>query len=137
VQQLRFALERHPGEERRTLRFAAQLPPGSAPPVDALRLAGLAAEPPGERYELEAATGDRLSGEVWYRSRHQLGLTVAGYGDGLLIVASEPPEADPPNGRGTAVITTYGLGDEELDHVRDRWNAWWRIEYPGSGADTR
>ena len=57
VMQLRFALERHPGEERRTLQLTASAPPD-----------------PG------------TFGEQLYRNEHQVGVVVDDYGPGLLIL---------------------------------------------------
>lgn len=79
AQQLRFALERHPGQDRIALYLQEHLDV----PVSA-RL--------GERY---ATRG--LAGEVWFRSAHQVGLTVDAWNDGLLVVTP-----------GTAVLTGYG-----------------------------
>jgi hypothetical protein len=60
MQQLRFALERHPGEDRRTIH-------GSGRPEDE----------------------SRLEGEVWFRSEHQLGVIVEDWNDGLLVVTDD------------------------------------------------
>ena len=62
---------------------------------------------------------------MWFRSAHQLGLTVDGWGPGLLVMA------DAPNGGGlaaSATLTTYGPidGDREA-----RWTGVWRAAYPG------
>ena len=76
VQQLRFTLARHRGEERRTLYLsgasngAAYQLPLEIVHEDTFALA------PGERYEATVPTGETLSGELWYRSAHQTGLTV-------------------------------------------------------------
>jgi hypothetical protein len=56
VMQLRFALERHPGEDRRTFRLSASAP-----------------QDPG------------VTGEELYRTEHQTGLIVDEYGPGLVI----------------------------------------------------
>jgi hypothetical protein len=105
TQQLRFALERHPGEERRTVRLTGE----SVPEID---LAGIASVPPGERYETSIPQGENIAGEVWFRSKHQTGLTVERYGDGLLVVT----EAE-------ALISTYGLDDATFDRIRRRWTS--------------
>lgn len=62
VHQLRFALERHPGEERRTLRMSGGEPRRPADP------------------------GWLATAEEWFRTERQLGLTVAECGDGLLVL---------------------------------------------------
>jgi hypothetical protein len=60
VMQLRFALERHPGEERRTIQRS-----GSGAPPD-------------------------TAGDQFYRNQHQVGLVVDGDGSGLVILHSRP-----------------------------------------------
>jgi hypothetical protein len=105
AQQLRFALERHPGEERRTLRLTEETKPE-------IGLAKIASVPVGERYEMSIPSGETIAGEVWFRSKHQTGLTVDRYGDGLVVVT----EAE-------ALISTYGLDDTTFDRIRDRWTS--------------
>jgi hypothetical protein len=99
VEQLRFALERHPGDERRTLRVTG------APPLDP------PAVEPGERYEAATRWGERWSGELHHRTAHQAGLTVDGYGPGLVCVHSA----------GLAIVTAYGLDDEAFAALERRW----------------
>jgi hypothetical protein len=112
AQQLRFALERHPGQDRDTVYLSGD--PGAPLGLDAL--AGVAV---GERYATTTATGEELAGAVWFRSEHQLGLTVDAWGDGLLAVSAAP-------GCGSAVLTTYGLDAGALAALRERWVAAWR-----------
>jgi hypothetical protein len=112
VQQLRFALERHPGRDRDTVYLSGDRAQALAP----YRFADLAV---GERYAATAPAGDELAGEVWFRSEHQLGLTVDAWGDGLLVVSAAP-------GGGSAVLTTYGLDAGALAALRERWVAAWR-----------
>jgi uncharacterized protein YndB with AHSA1/START domain len=76
AQQLRFALERHPGQDRETVYL-------SGDPGGPLGLDGLADLAAGERYAASAVTGEQLTGSVWLGSEHQLGLTVDAWGDGL------------------------------------------------------
>ena len=78
--QLRYALQRHPGEDRTTVYLEG---PQELPEVGA----------PGERYAWRG-----LTGEVWFRSDHQLGLTVDQWGAGLLVLQE-----------GSAVLTGYGV----------------------------
>jgi hypothetical protein len=65
VEQLRFALSRHPGEERATLYLSSEVPLALLP----------ALEPMG--------------GELWFRTEHHLGVIVAGLGDGLLVAVEK------------------------------------------------
>jgi hypothetical protein len=125
IQQLRFALGRHRGEERRTL-YLAGTSTGAADPLPPEILHDdTFALTPGDRYEATAPTGETVSGELWYRSAHQMGLTIDGYGDGLLVLTGKAPALEPPHGTGTVLITTYGLDDDALKAVHRRWKGWW------------
>ena len=94
VQQLRFALTRHPGEERRTHSLSADT---ALPVVEAVE-----------------ATG----GEVWFRSPHQLGVVAPDLGDGLLIAMEKPGAA------AFLTLTAYGDDDAALEASVARWEAW-------------
>lgn len=83
AEQLRFALERHPGEERRTVFLEGALQRDVGAEV-------------GERYETQG-----LAGEVWFRTGRLLGLTVDAWGDGLLVLGPD-----------NAVLTAYGTTPE-------------------------
>jgi hypothetical protein len=123
VQQLRFALERHPGDDRRTLFLSGQAAQNGDPsPLKALGLDDIAPVAVGQRYEIVTSVGDTLAGEVWFRSQHQTGISVAAFGDGLLVVMELPPTA-------SVLITTYGLDDESFDRLRQRWSDWWHAHY--------
>ena len=93
VQQLRFALERHPGEDRRTLRLGptspARLPPETA-------------------------------GEVYFRTEHQLGLVVD---DGLLVAWEKPADAEPPDGAASMVLSSYGDARPDEAAWRAWWDS--------------
>jgi hypothetical protein len=132
LQQLRFALERHPHSKRRTLFLQVPGGPGSA--IEKLGLSDVPA--PGGEYQLGLATGEEISGKVWYRSNHQVGLTVHGYaehGDGLLIVADQPKIEDVrPDGGSLVIISTYGLGAARLEEIRSSWDSWRAENYPTS-----
>jgi hypothetical protein len=69
AQQLRYALERHPGEDRETRYLEG---PRRHPDTT------------GDRYALAGRTG-----EVWFRAEGQLGLTVVEWGDGLAVLTPE------------------------------------------------
>jgi uncharacterized protein YndB with AHSA1/START domain len=132
LQQLRFALERHPNDRRQTTYFADN----SAPHGGAIHNLGLdKLPPPGEEYEAVLSTGEALAGRVWFRSPHQVGLTVhsyAGHGDGLLIVADLPATRERPDGGTQVFVTTYGLGARALAELRGRWDAWRTRHFPSS-----
>lgn len=95
TQQLRFWLERQPGETRRTLFYSSDVDPHVVLPP---------AAPP------------------WFETEHQRGVVLDELGPGLLIVARNPK----PDSTGvTAVVTTFGLDDEQLVDARRVWDAWW------------
>lgn len=120
-QQLAFALGRHPGQPRRTA-FGMGLLPGTDPLATlGLAVADLAV---GQPYTATLATGDALAGTVWFRANRQVGLTVDGWGDGLLVAAAVPGGTD----EGTpamAIASTYGLDDAAVTEIAERWAAWW------------
>ncbi|MFD1213095.1 SRPBCC domain-containing protein [Arthrobacter sp. GCM10027362] len=132
LQQLRFTLERHPNARRQTTYFADN----SVPSGGAIHNLGLDKLPaPGEDYEVTLGTGETIAGKVWFRSAHQLGLTVHSYaehGDGLLIVADLPKAQGRPDGGTQVLITTYGLGARALAALRSSWDAWRTRHFPSS-----
>ena len=129
-QQLKYTLERHPGADRRTIFLNGRARSAGTPqPAQALGFDALAIVPVGERYAVQAATGDSLEGTVWYRTSYQLGLTVDGYGDGLLIVNARPRTEKSLHGGGSVIATTYGLNDAAFDRLLDSWKTWWAATY--------
>jgi uncharacterized protein YndB with AHSA1/START domain len=130
LQQLRFALERHPHGKRHTTFF--QVPGESGSAIEKLGLSNV--PKPGENYELTLGTGEEIAGKVWYRSNHQVGLTVHGYaehGDGLLIVADQPVIEDVrTKGGSLVIISTYDLGASKLESIRALWDGWRAENYP-------
>jgi hypothetical protein len=127
IQQLRFALERHPGEDRRTL----QLDGAGARPADPAALGLEVPGAPDAPYAGTTAWGEPLSGHVLYRGEHQIGLTVDAYGPGLLVLHAKPAAKRPPHGGGMAILTTYGLDDDAFAALEARWRAWWEEHYAG------
>ncbi|WP_350000754.1 SRPBCC domain-containing protein [Pseudarthrobacter sp. WHRI 8279] len=133
LQQLRFALERHPHGKRHTLFLHLTEGQGSA--IEKLGLSDLPA--PGENYKVKLGTGEEISGTVWYKTSHQVGLTVHDYaehGEGLLVVADHPAIKDVrEEGEGSLVIvSTYDLGAARLESARSSWDAWRAENYPAS-----
>jgi hypothetical protein len=133
VHQLRFALERHPGEERRTL----QLDGAGARPADVAAIGLHATTAPGTEYAGTTAWGEPLAGRVLFRSEHQIGLTVDAYGPGLVILHAKPPAKLPPHGGGMAIVTAYGLDDDAFAALEGRWRAWWEEHYPATAAPSQ
>jgi uncharacterized protein YndB with AHSA1/START domain len=134
LQQLRFALEHHPHGKRRTAFFS--VPGGDGSAIDKLGLRDIPA--PGEPFSLTLGTGEKISGKVWYRTNHQVGLTVHSYaehGDGLLIVADQPPIAEVrPDGGSMVIVSTYDLGAHRQEEIRSSWDSWRAENYPTSDA---
>jgi len=122
LHQLKFAIERQPGAARRTLYFAGSNESGR----DVVAELGL---PDGPTIDT-ALVGEHVKGEVWFRSEHQLGITVDAWGDGLLVVSSTGPTGDKPDGAATAILSTYELDDDRLEELRARWAPWWASLFP-------
>lgn len=101
--QLRHYLERHPGEDRRTLYLE-----GTAPATAVL------------------ATLDEMApGRAWDSGRYQRATAIDQYGDGLVVVLSTIPlDSDEP-GRVQVTLTTHGLDDARFAEVRREWQARW------------
>jgi uncharacterized protein YndB with AHSA1/START domain len=123
IRQLQFALERHPGGGRRTLYFSGS-PRTAGAPLAAAALGLADAARAGEPYAARAA-GAELAGRVWHRGRHQIGLTVDGWGDGLLVIMDRPASSSSPRGGSQAILTTYGLDDDAFAALSRRWETWW------------
>jgi uncharacterized protein YndB with AHSA1/START domain len=105
LHQLRFMLERHPRDERRTVFFTGE---------------GAAVSPSQLIADSPAADG-----EQFFTAENQRGVVVDDLGPGLLIVGAKP------NGNGAmAILTTYGQDDRAFDETRARWNTWWADRYP-------
>ncbi len=129
LQQLRFVLARHPDQSRRSMyRNGEAL---ASPPLPADRLLGLDAIGDDGRYTVKTAVGDILSGEVWFRSDLQLGLTVDQWGDGLLLV-SQSPSVRPPHGAASIFLCAYGADAAFLADLESRWSGWWDDHFPNS-----
>lgn len=120
LQQLRFYLEMHRGDTRRTLWFSSKTGPGA---IEAVGLIGVGQV--GSHFARELSPGDQVSGEVWHWSKHQLGVLVSEWSGGLIVAA------DRTGGGGTALLTVYGLSDVEFGALETRWTTWWSAAYPG------
>ncbi|MGO4384689.1 SRPBCC family protein [Specibacter sp. RAF43] len=133
IQQLKFALERHPHTPRRTI-FVDGTSANHVNLWDALGIDTGWLPDPGEPYELTLTTGATLKGKVWYRGSTQLGLTVADYaehGDGLLILAQQQAVEGLREHPGAQIIaSTYGLGAAALDAIASHWDAFMEANYP-------
>ena len=131
-QQLRLALELHPGEDRRTIFLSGSSSPGIGEPTAELGLGEAADLGPGQAYAVRLGTGDSASGKVWYQTHFQTALTVEQWGNGLLVVTDKGISDSRPHGGGSVLLTTYGLEDTEFRALEQRWNDWWSARYPKS-----
>ncbi|MFC9786675.1 SRPBCC domain-containing protein [Rhodococcus sp. NPDC127528] len=131
LQQLEFGLERHGLAERRTLYLDG--PVGDATVMELFGVGGITGAP-GSAYTALVATGDALSGTVWFRSPKQLGLTVDQLGPGLLVLATQPENPRRPGGGAQMILSAYGRSAEEFADLTDRWTSWWHARDHGAGC---
>jgi uncharacterized protein YndB with AHSA1/START domain len=101
--QLRHSVERHPGEDRRTIRLT-----GDAIPA-----------------EVVEALGREVSGPVWHEGRFQHAVAAGGDGDLLVGVHPKLPVDSRERCPVAVTITSYGLGDEAFAAAGERWQSWW------------
>lgn len=125
TQQLRYSLERHRGEDRRTAFASRELGPEDDALLARLGVRDLGDAEVGAAYTVERADGSSFSGEVFFQTDLQVGLTVAEEHDGLLVIARTPPASTRPGGQAMFVLSAYGLDDAELVDLERRWTAWW------------
>lgn len=128
-QQLRLALELHPGEERRTIYLSGAAKPGVGEPSAELGLDGPVAYKPGRPYAEALSTGLNARGLVWYTTHYQTGLVVEQFGNGLMVVSDMGVSPSRPNGGGSVLITTYGLSEGEFSALAAQWQGWWDERY--------
>lgn len=128
-EQLRLALELHPGENRRTIFLSGSSKSGVGEPSSELGLGEAADLAPGQAYAVLLGTGHSASGKVWYQTHFQTALTVEQWGKGLLVVTDKGISANRPHGGGSVLLTTYGLGDSEFGVLEQRWSEWWSARY--------
>src|SRR5262249_8667603 len=130
VQQLRFAVERHRDERRRTL-FLSGAPLRTGDPLAGVALGLPENAAVGTTYAITAPMGDALAGRIWHRGRHQVGVTIDRFGDGLLIVMDRRPEAALPHGHSQVILTTYGQDERTFNELAARWRTWWSAHFDG------
>jgi hypothetical protein len=128
VQQMRFAVERHRDARRRTL-FLSGSPLRAGDPLARAALGLPDQGAAGTAYAITAPMGDALAGRVWHRGRRQVGVTIDGLGDGLLIAMDRMPDAKKPNGHSQVIVTTYGKDDRAFDEFAARWRTWWGVHF--------
>ena len=123
VQQLRFYVERHAGEDRRTLVLSGMPVEEDQPELPVLL--GLAEAAAGTPYAASLPTGDEITGTVWFVDEHQVGVTVDAWGDGLLEVTRGRTPAG-------AILTVYGTDPTGLEA---RWQTWWGKHFSAPAAE--
>jgi hypothetical protein len=128
LHQLKWAVERHPGQKR-TTHFTAGAPHEPGPLVPRLGLAEIARRPVGSQYSAALPMGIDIAGTVFFRTELQFGLTVDGWGDGLLMVADSPPAEHRPIAGSAAILSVYGMSDGDLADLRATWDRWWSKEF--------
>ena len=121
VQQLRFFVERHRGQDRRTVLLSG-VPLDTAQPELPTLLGLDRVGAAGQAYTVSLPTGEEVTGTVWFRSEHQLAVTVDSWHDGLLVVTDRRRPAG-------AILSTYGLDEAAVAALTDRWTAWWGKHY--------
>lgn len=117
LQQLRFAMEHHPGQDRHTLFLDVT-----------------AADQPDPTALLTGADAPER-GEQWYRSEHQLGVVLDSLGPGLIAAGVKPAHGEVPGGA-MAVVSAFGVDTVTWTAARESWIAWWRSHYPTASDPT-
>ena len=125
TQQLRFSLERHRGEDRRTAFATRGMGLEDDPLLARLGVRDLGHAEVGSEYTVERTDGTSFSGEVFFQTDLQVGLTVAEEHDALLVIARTPPTSAPPHGQVMFILSAYGLDDAGLGDLEARWTSWW------------
>ncbi|WP_338721047.1 hypothetical protein [Devosia sp. XK-2] len=127
-QQMRLALELHPGEKRRTIYLSGAAKPGIGEPSAALglRAADYAA---GRPYQAQLDMGLNARGLVWYTTHFQTALLVQQFGNGLMVITDMGVSPKRPHGGGSVLITTYGLSEAEFAALEAQWQNWWNERY--------
>jgi hypothetical protein len=121
VEQLRFYVERQRGHDRRTVLLSGvPVDPGQPELPALLGLDGVGA--PGSPYAASLPTGEKVTGQVWFRSGQQLGVTVDSWGEGLLEITDRRTPAG-------AILSTYGLDEAAVAELAERWKGWWAKHY--------
>jgi Activator of Hsp90 ATPase homolog 1-like protein len=101
--QLRHSVERHPDEDRRTIRLT-----GDAVPADVVE-----------------ALGREVGGPVWHEGRFQYAVAAGGDGDVLVGVHPKLPIDAREPAPVALTVTSYGLDETALEALRDHWQSWW------------
>lgn len=128
LQQLRFKLSHHRDDSRRTVFYGGTPSDPEVAPIQLVGLGEIGSREPGTEYSTTLGPGDTVTGTLWFASANQVGITVDNWGDGLLVV-SNGCRGGPPYTQGQAVLTSYGLADDQHAALVARWNDWWGRHY--------
>jgi uncharacterized protein YndB with AHSA1/START domain len=134
VSQLKYLLERKRGLQRRTIRLSGTATEKHRLPGNALGIDGLHDAADGSEYVAELPGHERITGQVWHRARHQIGLVVSEWGEALMVVVNQPGNEAAPYGGGAITISTFGLADDAFAALEAKWRAWWNERYPAPAA---
>lgn len=124
---LRFALDVHPGQDRRTW-SAHGLDAGDRRHrlLDRIGLHGLHGIPLGAHVATQRPDGTTVGGSLDFRTPFTAGLRLHGFAESFLVVRQTPPVGgEHPNGEVDVVLHTFGLDAETMDQVARRWGGWW------------
>ncbi|TQC49151.1 hypothetical protein EEB14_11480 [Rhodococcus sp. WS4] len=134
LQSLKFGIERHGLDERRTLFLEGPVTEGDSA-RHLLGLDKLDGMKVGDHFNVVAETGDLLRGVVCSVGEHQTAVSVDDLGPGLLQFGEQPVNAARPNGGAQILLVTYDLDDEEWAELEERWTEWWQAR-PGAEPAT-
>lgn len=126
--QLRLWIERHHGQQRRTVYLSDPTPPGAPVLSEALGLKAHWDAEPGSTHRVEFPTQSEEVSPA-YRTGFQLALHVPGWGGGLLVVTDMPADAKRP-ARGSLLITTFGMQEQAASEFAQHWTQWWQARHP-------
>ncbi len=132
ARQLRFWIEHHRGQPRRTVYLAAPTPAGGSTLSAALGLATSWDAEPGTETSIDLPMHS-VHASPSYRTGFQLELRVPAWGEGLLIVTDMPADAKRP-ARGSLLITTFGMDDAAAAAFETQWTQWWEDRHPPTSA---
>lgn len=121
-QQLRFGMDQHPGQRRRSLCLSGALRSGAGTLLEQLGLQELRSKQAGDRFRLQTEFGE-LSGQIWHRTQFQIGLSVAQWGEALLVLTEKGRSA------ASLILNSYDLDDDTQSRLQERWQAWWQQHY--------
>lgn len=131
--QLRFGLDRHPGQGRRTLYLSGLARSDSGDPRRLLGIGDLPNSEPGRGYQASSPVGE-IAGHIWHKTHFQTGVTVDQWGDALLVVTHKGSASGDAPVAGSILLTTYGLSGETFASLQKDWKNWWQANYSLASA---